>query len=259
MLKAVREAKKNTNWTCPVPAYEEGLARFIDAVLRPGQPNPFVEELDRLASRLAPAGFRNSLAQVALKLTAPGVPDIYQGCEEWNFSLVDPDNRRPVDFERLGAQLQRLEESDAAELRGNAADGRIKQFVTWRLLQLRRERADLFRDGAYLAVPTSGPAADHTVAYARHHDGEIILVVAARLTYTLCHGDETRWSPRLWDGTAISLDAEPLSRVSRWRHWLTGDEMQGPRGGDTLDLAQVFAGAGDLPFAVLVAVQERDQ
>ena len=90
-----------------MPAYEEALARYIDALLRPGQPNPFVDELDRLAARLAPFGFRNSLAQLALKLTAPGVPDIYQGCEQWNFSLVDPDNRRPVDFESLAGPAGR--------------------------------------------------------------------------------------------------------------------------------------------------------
>jgi (1->4)-alpha-D-glucan 1-alpha-D-glucosylmutase len=101
MLKAIREAKKNTSWTSPVPAYEDAVERFVDAVLRSGQPNPFVDELDKLAARLAPFGFRNSLAQLALKFTLPGVPDIYQGCEQWSFSLVDPDNRRPVDFAKL--------------------------------------------------------------------------------------------------------------------------------------------------------------
>ncbi|HWH72753.1 MAG TPA: malto-oligosyltrehalose synthase, partial [Methylibium sp.] len=218
MLKATREAKKNTSWTSPVPAYEDAVERFVDAVLRPGQPNPFVEELDRLAARLAPFGFRNSLAQLAIKFTVPGVPDIYQGSESWAFSLVDPDNRRPVDFEQLAAQLEGLRrmckegQPGAArwrELWQQAPDGRIKQLVTWRLLQLRCAQRALFELGGYTPLATSGEAAGHAVAYARQHEGEMLLVVAARLTYTLCGGDESRWSPRLWRGTQVELGAAP--------------------------------------------------
>jgi (1->4)-alpha-D-glucan 1-alpha-D-glucosylmutase len=264
MLKAIREAKARTSWTSPVPEYEDAVERFVDALLRPGQPNPFVDELDRLVARLAPFGFRNSLAQLALKFTVPGVPDLYQGSEQWTFSLVDPDNRRPVDFARLASDLESLREFDGApsdaqwrELWRHAADGRIKQLVTWRLLQLRRAHELLFECGGYAPVVLNGDAADHAVAFARHHEAEAVLVVAARLTYTLCRGEESRWSPSLWRGTRAHLDVDALSRAARWRNWLTGEVQDVPRTGEAvLDLERVFAQAHGLPFAVLVAVKE---
>jgi (1->4)-alpha-D-glucan 1-alpha-D-glucosylmutase len=107
MLKAVREAKLSTSWTWPNEEYEAALAHYIASVLRSGA-NPFADELQRLTAVIAPFGFRNSLSQLALKLTVPGVPDIYQGCEQWNFSLVDPDNRRPVDFAHLARELDEV-------------------------------------------------------------------------------------------------------------------------------------------------------
>ncbi len=269
MLKAVREAKQDTSWTSPVSAYEEALAHFIDGILRPGDPNPFVEELDRLARRLAPFGFRNSLGQLALKLTAPGVPDIYQGCEQWNFSLVDPDNRRPVDFGALAVQLAAVRSlyeagwpSDAAwgELNRDIADGRLKQLVTWRLLQLRRGQPELFRDGAYLPLSIDGPAAEHAVAFARHREGQVVLVIAARLTYTLCCGDPGRWGADPWRDTSVKLEADQAgwNRCGLWRDWVTGGDIDGAGSGTAgLALAQVFGGASQLPFAVLVAGDPR--
>jgi (1->4)-alpha-D-glucan 1-alpha-D-glucosylmutase len=267
MLKAVREAKVHTNWTCPVPAYEDALARYVDALLRPGQPNPFVDDLDRLTATLAPFGFRNSLCQLAIKLTAPGVPDIYQGCEQWNFSLVDPDNRRPVDFEGLAVQLEGLRDlyqegwptdTDWQELNREIGDGRLKQLVTWRLLQLRAAHPDLLRDGAYLPLAVGGDAAEHAVAYARHREGQVVLVIGARLTYTLCEGDSGRWGRAVWRNTHLSLETEhaPLNRGSRWRDWITGREFEVARsGGASLSLAEVFDGAGALPFAVLISAE----
>jgi (1->4)-alpha-D-glucan 1-alpha-D-glucosylmutase len=259
MLKAAREAKLRTNWTCPDAAYEDALAKYIDALLRPGQPNPFADELDRVAARMAPFGFRNSLAQVALKLTAPGVPDLYQGCEQWNFSLVDPDNRRPVDFERLAVDLEAVRSlyldgwpgaADWRQLQAGIADGRLKHLVTWRLLQLRRAWAALFRDGAYLPLTVAGAAADHAVAYARQRADQAVLVVAARLTSTLCAGDEARWGPGAWGDTARRLDEQQARPAGPWRDWLTGREVEaGPAG---LPLAALFPDAHALPFAVLV-------
>lgn len=261
MLKAIREAKRSTSWTSPVPAYEDAVEHFVDAILRPGQPNPFVDELDRLTARIAPFGFRNSLAQVALKFTVPGVPDLYQGSETWTFSLVDPDNRRPVDFARLAAQLDAVRilgpdgvpgEAQWRELWRNAADGRIKQLVTWRLLQLRGGLDRLFECGGYLPLALRGEAADHAVAFARHHEGDVVLVIAARLTYTLCGGDEARWSPALWRDTQVDLEPDATSRIARWRNWLTGEEIEVPRAGEAvLGLERVFAQAHGLPFAVL--------
>jgi (1->4)-alpha-D-glucan 1-alpha-D-glucosylmutase len=195
------------------------------------------------------------------------VPDIYQGCEQWNFSLVDPDNRRPVDFESLAVQLEGLRDlyeggwptdADWRELNRQIGDGRLKQLVTWRLLQLRAAHPDLFRDGAYLPLAVGGDAAEHAVAYARHREGHVVLVIGARLTYTLCQGDSGRWGSAVWRNTHLSLETEhaPLNRGSRWRDWVTGREFEVARSaGASLALAEVFDGAGALPFAVLVSAE----
>jgi len=266
MRKAVREAKLNTSWTCPVPSYEDALTRYIDAVLRPGT-NPFVDELQKFVARIAGWGFRNSLSQVALKLTVPGVPDLYQGCEQWNFSLVDPDNRRPVDFSNLAASLDDLKTRCASgipsaelwkDVLAKTADGRIKQLVSWRLLQLRQAQPDLFRCGSYVPLAVEGAAADHALAFARVHERQAVLVVTTRLLCTLCTQSEDNWRPSAFAGTQLrAADTLPVRRWPRWRHWLTGEEVslfEGPTA--TGSLESIFKGAAGLPFAVLVSVLE---
>jgi (1->4)-alpha-D-glucan 1-alpha-D-glucosylmutase len=266
MRKAVREAKRNTSWVWPETDYEEALERYVDGVLRSGQPSPFADELQKFTAKIAPFGFRNSLAQLALKMTSPGVPDLYQGCERWNFSLVDPDNRRPVDFPRLAQGLDAVQSLYRSgypsadhwrTLNANVADGLVKQLVTWRLLQLRREKPLVFRDGTYLPVAVDGRAAEHALAYVRMQDGMAVLVVAARLTCTLCRGEDSRWSPAVWQGTQLQLAVESanLRRFRVWRNWLTGSEAR-PGSDAVLDLQDLFEGAGGLPFVVLVAQAE---
>jgi (1->4)-alpha-D-glucan 1-alpha-D-glucosylmutase len=267
MRKAVREAKVNTTWVCPESEYEDALERYIDGVLRLGA-SPFADELQKFTARIAPFGFRNSLAQLALKFTSPGVPDLYQGCEDWNFSLVDPDNRRPVDYAALARNLEGIAAlyrqgwpmaDHWQALHRHAADGRIKQLVTWRLQRLRRERSQLFRDGSYLPLTVEGPAADHAIAFARVHEREAVLVVVARLTSTLCRGEDAAWSPELWQRTQLpcAVEAPGTRRFRRWRNWLTGAEMVlADEDEPQVDLQALFAGAGGLPFAVLVADAE---
>jgi (1->4)-alpha-D-glucan 1-alpha-D-glucosylmutase len=207
------------------------------------------------------------LAQLALKFTAPGVPDLYQGCEQWNFSLVDPDNRRPVDYAALARDLGDVQalysqgfpsEPQWAALNANAADGRIKQLVTWRLMRLRRERSTLFRDANYLALAVEGPAVEHVVAYARICEREAVLVVVARLTWTLCRGDDNAWMPSVWSDTRVRCGPEGgVRRFRHWRNWLTGAPAEIATGEDAaLDLQSLFRGAGGLPFAVLVTQVE---
>jgi (1->4)-alpha-D-glucan 1-alpha-D-glucosylmutase len=170
-----------------------------------------------------------------------------------------------VDYPRLARDLQGIAalyeggwpKAEAwRELQAHPADARIKQLVTWRLLRLRRERSALFRNAGYVGLGVEGAAAEHALAFARIHEREAVLVVVARLTYTLCDGEVAAWSPQLWQGTRLrcSQEAAGLRRFRRWRNWLTGEALTLPGGDEpSLDMAGVFAGAGGLPFAVLVA------
>jgi (1->4)-alpha-D-glucan 1-alpha-D-glucosylmutase len=183
-LKAAREAKTHTSWISPDEAYETALAGFIGGLLGRLAPNLFLDDLQAQVHTLAWYGALNSLSTTLLKFTSPGVPDIYQGHEVVSLTLVDPDNRQPVDYarhaERLAA-LGALDPSDAGELAAAPHDGRAKLWITSRLLALRSERPALFRDGDYRALKTGGRHADHVVAFARRHAGATLVAVAGRL------------------------------------------------------------------------------
>jgi (1->4)-alpha-D-glucan 1-alpha-D-glucosylmutase len=198
MVKTMREAAVHTGWAAPDTAYEEAVLAFIRYALDTSRSNPFLDSFVAFAARLAPLGIRNSLVQTVLKLTAPGVPDIYQGAELWDFSLVDPDNRRPVDFERRRELLGRpVGADDPAELIESWHDGRIKLRLVSDLLSLRRDLPELFARGSYLALSPTGPAAERICAYARL-DGETALVVAASLF-------PTRATAEGWSDSAVPL------------------------------------------------------
>lgn len=257
MLKAVREAKVQTSWINPNTAYEAALSRFIDALLGTLDPNPFLTDLQTFVDGVAPFGAFNSLNQVALKLTCPGVPDIYQGCETWSWSLVDPDNRRPVDFEPLKAQLAALQSlcgegtepvdgAALAALRDGWPDGRVKMLITWRLLQLRQREAELFRRGSYQTVAIEGVAADHGVAFARQQGGAWCLTIGSRLLHALAEGRPALiGEASRWGDTTLALPAgAPLA----WRDVLTGRRWAASSSAQ-LRLADLLAA---LPVAVLV-------
>ncbi|MDP9366041.1 MAG: malto-oligosyltrehalose synthase, partial [Chloroflexota bacterium] len=164
--KATREAQRRTDWTNPDEAYEEATRRFVRALLDPETGGPFLEDLASLRATVVHAGAFNALAQLLLKLSAPGVPDLYQGTELWDLSLVDPDNRRPVDFAeraRLARALARRRTTSALarELVATKADGRIKLYLAQRALACRRERPDLFADGEYVPLAARGERAEH--------------------------------------------------------------------------------------------------
>jgi (1->4)-alpha-D-glucan 1-alpha-D-glucosylmutase len=196
-LKAAREAKLRTSWTDRHADYEDALETFIRSTLM--RDTPFFRDALAFTAQLAPVAAIHGLAQVALKLGAPGVPDIYQGCELWDFSLVDPDNRRPVDYGQRRAILEnfieRAREPEAVlrELVDAWPDGRVKLYVTWRLLQLRRSHAETFRGGRYRAIEVSGPGSATVAAFARDE----IVFAAPRLIRSrasnglrLSYGDE---------------------------------------------------------------------
>ncbi|MCE9607521.1 MAG: malto-oligosyltrehalose synthase [Planctomycetia bacterium] len=176
MEKATHESKQQTSWINPNPGYDQAVRDFVAACLTPDADNRFLPEFLALQRKIVQLGLYTALSQVALKLLSPGVPDIFQGQEVWDFSLVDPDNRRPVDYARRTQLLQKLKADFptevshraefAASLAKNPADDRLKLFATWKLIELRRKHETLFAAGRYVPLSTSGRAAEHIVAFA---------------------------------------------------------------------------------------------
>ncbi|MDA9421985.1 MULTISPECIES: malto-oligosyltrehalose synthase [Bradyrhizobium] len=179
-LKAAREGKEETSWLNPHETYESGIRDFIEKILDPARSAEFVDALQTLARRVALLGTLNSLSQLTLKATLPGVPDFYQGTEFWDLSLVDPDNRRPVDFAARDAALTSLEAPDWSGLIKSWPDGRLKLAWTRHLLKLRSEVADIFAQGDYQPLEVRGAHADHVIAFARRHGRAAAIVVVGR-------------------------------------------------------------------------------
>jgi len=234
MTKAAREAKVNTAWMAINDDYEKALASFVEAALRSPGDGPFFDDLVATLSSFAWFGLLNTLSMSLLKFTQPGVPDIYQGCEMLDFSLVDPDNRRPVDFAMRRARLASLraleERSDPELARGvrglfaSPYDGRAKLWVALRSLGLRRQHAKLFADGGYRPIEGSGTRAKHVVAYARNHERDGAIVVAGRLYASL--GLEPGTLPvgdAAWAGTTVDIAFVPHGTALR--NVLTGETV----------------------------------
>ncbi|AJQ46138.1 MULTISPECIES: malto-oligosyltrehalose synthase [Pseudomonas] len=202
--KALREAKLRSSWSAPNEAYEGACARYINGLLLDSENQQLRKSVADAAQLLACPGALNSLVQTLLRMTTPGVPDLYQGNEYWDFSLVDPDNRRPVDY-----ALRRRTLDDAtpvAELLAHWRDGRIKQALIARVLDCRQAHAELFRRGAYLPLTVQGRHADKVIAFARLGEGEHAVVVAPRLASGLLGGAVTPLIPaQNWDDTRLVL------------------------------------------------------
>jgi (1->4)-alpha-D-glucan 1-alpha-D-glucosylmutase len=244
-VKAIREAKLVSEWAAPNEAYEAACRDFLFATLDAARPARLVEDIAGFAQRLAPAGAINGLAQTVLRMTAPGVPDLYQGADLWDFSLVDPDNRREVDYDRRRALLARNQEP--ASLLAEWRDGAVKQAVIARTLALRAARPDLFATGQYQPVRVEGPAAEHVIAFARLGDGAAALVAVTRLPAALLGEAAQPLVPQArWQDTALSMP-ESLAG-SGWRNALNG---AGPApGGARIQAAVLFS---TLPVAILYA------
>ena len=251
MGKATREAKVHTSWINSNEAYDNAIQQFVAAILDPRRSRQFLRELADFQRTIARAGAVNSLSQTLLKLTVPGVPDTYQGSELWDFSLVDPDNRRPVDYrlrKRLLGTLQRAVAKAettkhsahgderplrrlAHRLRDQWEDGRPKQYLTWQTLRFRREHPELFSHGMYVPIDTNGPLSEHLCAFSREHESQQLIVVVPRLVTRLLqpepqpadsrrvHGP-LRFQPAAWDGTTLQLVDAP---GQRYRSLLTGE------------------------------------
>jgi len=263
MLKSVREAKAHSSWINPNAEYEDAVTGFVRGLIGKDANRRFMTSFLPFQKRIARLGTYNSLSQVLLKLTVPGVPDIYQGTEIWDFSLVDPDNRRKVDYSRRKAMLETLKRdfdnpSETANkvrlLLINANDGRLKLYINWKALGLRKRLDELFRDGDYQPLKVSGRRAEHVCAFLRQYQGEAVIVLAPRLFLPL-----TRREPGLplgqsvWRDTLVEI---PRSFAAiRWRNIYTEEVLtaRDDENGAVIDLAVVFM---HFPYALLVAEAE---
>jgi (1->4)-alpha-D-glucan 1-alpha-D-glucosylmutase len=213
MLKAIREAKRNTSWVNQNTEYETAVSSFVSALLDPGVENGFLNDFVPFQRRVARIALWNSMSQALLKLTSPGVPDIYQGNELWDFSLVDPDNRRPVDyglsqkmFESLRSLISAPDASSLNRLLETPEDGRIKLYMICKALCLRRQWPDLFQRGEYVPLTVTGARAEHVVAFARRHKETSAIVISPRLVAGFIDdGDSARIGNCTWGDTAVLL------------------------------------------------------
>ncbi|MBX6320233.1 MAG: malto-oligosyltrehalose synthase [Rhodospirillaceae bacterium] len=247
MLKASREAKQRTSWTAPNAEYEALLDRFVRTVLNPANSRHFLDDFLEFLGQIAPAGAVNGLAQTLLKLTAPGVPDIYQGSEFWDLSLVDPDNRRPVDYEsRRAPAAGPPSPALAAELVRGWRDGRIKQHLIRCALGLRRRKPALFAAGEYQPLDAGGAHAERIIAFARHGAEGTVVTIVPRLVAGMLGGLELPLPPaEAWADTQVSC---PPSAAGALRSALTGVTLT-PQNGAIM-VADALA---DLPVALLVS------
>jgi (1->4)-alpha-D-glucan 1-alpha-D-glucosylmutase len=260
MLKALHEAKVHTSWINPNAEYDEAVGAFVGRILDEGN-RAFLDDFLPFQRRVAAYGLYNSLSQTLLKLAMPGVPDTYQGTELWDFSLVDPDNRRPVDYGRRARMLGELRsaiESSGGDLRALAGDllasredGRIKLYVTHRTLAGRRDRPGLFTAGEYLPLAAEGPKAANLFAFARRA-GEAAAVVAVPRLITRLTADPAHppIGAEAWADTRLPLAG--LHPSLRWRNLFTGEVLTpgGPEGQPALAAADLFA---RFPVALLLA------
>lgn len=246
MIKAVREGKWNSSWAQPNLEYEQGLEAFVRRVLNPGTSAAFLSDFQRFQAQVALVGAANSLAQTLLKLTVPGVPDIYQGTDYWDYSLVDPDNRRPVDYGMRVESLRAAPSGSLASLLESWRDGRVKQAVIARTLRLRKQYPGLFAGADYVPLETTGSQSDRAVAFLRQDGDDAVIVVVPRLVAPLLGEVELPLPPAgSWGSTGVSLP--PDSDGRRWTDIFTDRSVEP---GHALRIADLL---GAFPVALLVS------
>ncbi|MEW9275140.1 malto-oligosyltrehalose synthase [Gluconobacter oxydans] len=239
LTKALRERGLRTSWADPDTDYEESCQHFVGQLLQ----TSFVEDLSAFVDRISPAAALNSLTQVILRSTVPGVPDLYQGREGWDFSLVDPDNRRPVHYSRLERALE--VENSLATLASSWRDGRIKQHLLRKLLKLRENYPQLFINPRYEAVSVQGELADHVVAFQCSAEDMKMLVIATRFGLSLSMDDVLRSHEKGWNRTRLTLTEG--KKDAKWESILWGNTFEDSA---AFGLDYFY---GSVPFDVLIA------
>jgi (1->4)-alpha-D-glucan 1-alpha-D-glucosylmutase len=257
MLKAIREAKRNTSWINRNEPYEAAVSSFVEKLLEQSPQNEFLSDFVPFQQRIAKIGIWNSISQTLLKLTCPGVPDIYQGNEIWDLSLVDPDNRRPVDYERRQRLFEDIRRSSENPGRLNQCllqcpqDGRLKLYVIWKTLCLRRQQPSLFQDGDYRPIEVLGERAQHVLAFSRTYGEQAAIIVIPRLVASLLSGsDLPPVGERVWKDTTFVFPKQ----AARYQNTFTGKTVTANEAGGIFSarLSEILA---DFPVAILTASQ----
>jgi len=242
MTKAMREAKIHTSWLSPDEDYEAAVERFVRSILDRRRPNLFLQSFEPFQARVAEFGIYNSLAQLLIKITAPGVPDFYQGSELWDLNLVDPDNRRPVDYVGRRATLSSMKDCTIADLLEQRVDGRVKMFVTTRALAARASLREVYEQGDYLPIQTRGTHADSLFAFARTAAGVgTAITCVPRMVVSLTPDGAPPLGADVWGDTRIELPAT-LTAATGFRDAFTGAavEVGAADGARTIRAAVLF-------------------
>lgn len=227
MQKAIKEAKVHTSWVNPNEAYDRAVEKFVREVLAPENSDSFLNDFSQFQQGLAFAGMLNSLSQTLLKMTSPGVPDFYQGTELWDLNLVDPDNRRPVDFAKrriLLEELKRGEETDLGrllcDLLSHWQDGRVKLYLIYKTLNFRGEHEELFQRGRYLPLYAARKFRENICAFGRRLDGRWVIAVAPRLLARIVPPGRLPLGQLVWEDAILPL---PYGAPDYWHNILTGE------------------------------------
>ena len=212
LIKSAREAKIYTSWLNSNSFYENSLLDFMEQIMLPGKDNAFLKDLLSFAKIISHYGILNSLSQLSIKVTAPGVPDFYQGTELWNFNLVDPDNRHPVDFNLRQLHLKEIQQLQEKEplcllksLLKNPNNGKIKLYLTYQLLKLRHKENDIFRKGSFYPLPIRGKYQHHVIAYLRESKYKGIIVIVPRFLARIVRAGQYPFGENIWKNTSIQL------------------------------------------------------
>jgi (1->4)-alpha-D-glucan 1-alpha-D-glucosylmutase len=249
LVKSWREAKLYTSWNNTDRDYEAAIAEFVTTILTPVAENHFLPDFVKFQQHVAASGACLSLAQTVLRIVSPGVPDIYQGAELWELSMVDPDNRRPVDFAKRQSLLEDLQDRDGPELLKNWQCGSVKQYVIQKALNLRREHPEVFRTGEYIPMDAIGHHAANVIAFARHSGMAWTIAVAPRCPVNLSKPSR----PSLRKGALADTDlAVPPNAPRRWFNLFTGENIE-VSGTGRMAAEDVL---GHFPIALLTAIPE---
>jgi (1->4)-alpha-D-glucan 1-alpha-D-glucosylmutase len=255
-VKAAREAKVFTSWLSTNPEYESALLAFLESILDNSDKNKFLADLLLFEKQVAYYGALNSFAQVLLKITLPGVPDFYQGTELWDYSFVDPDNRRPVYFKKRIQLLEDIIKQEAQEqktltqqLLNTWEDGRLKLYITYKALNVRKSYKDVFLNGQYIPLRVTAQKQEHICAFGRYKDSAWFLIVVPRLLTKLVHAGTLPIGQRVWGDDLLLL---PEGTPGHWLNVFTGEKIKtsccAGQGLALSDIMRIF------PVAILIGI-----